>query len=136
LDAGVWQLAIDPSTNPPLNPAWQTDPGSDRCLLLAIIQVQDYESAAGSLNRAGLHHSRLSSTGGFLGQGNCTLLIGLSKDQAQKAIQILGEVCRRRVEYIATPLEGAPYHMPLPTPVTVGGATIFVLEVERFEELT
>ena len=50
-------------------------------------------------------------------------------------MRILSESCRRRVEYLATPLEGAPFHLPLTTPVTVGGATIFTLEVDRFEVL-
>jgi uncharacterized protein YaaQ len=129
-------LETNPFPNSTFQQAWQSLPQSDCCLILAVIQVQDYENAARGLNRAGLRHTRLASSGGFLGQGNCTLLIGLNKDQNQKAIQVLGQTCQRRVEYISTPLEGAPYHMPLPTPVTVGGATIFVLEVERFEELT
>jgi uncharacterized protein YaaQ len=63
------------------------------------------------------------------------LLIGISAGQETEAVRILGETCRRRVEYVATPLEGAPFHLPLTTPVTVGGATVFTLEVERYEVL-
>ena len=33
------------------------------------------------------------------------------------------------------PLEGSPMPMPAPVPVTVGGATVFALPVERFEEI-
>jgi len=60
-------------------------------------------------------------------------LIGMSAGQEAEAVNILSETCRRRVEYVATPLEGAPFHLPLTTPVTVGGATVFTLEVERYE---
>lgn len=42
--------------------------------------------------------------------------------------------CHQRVEYVSTPLEGAPMPIPLSTPITVGGATVFSMEVERFEE--
>jgi uncharacterized protein YaaQ len=33
------------------------------------------------------------------------------------------------------PVEGAPMPMPAPIPVTVGGAVVFALPVERFEQL-
>ena len=49
-------------------------------------------------------------------------------------MELLNRTCRQRVEYIAVPLESAPLPMPAPTPVTVGGATIFGLEIEHYEE--
>jgi uncharacterized protein YaaQ len=33
------------------------------------------------------------------------------------------------------PLEGSAMPMPAPVPVTVGGATVFALPVERFEQI-
>jgi hypothetical protein len=39
------------------------------------------------------------------------------------------------VEYVSTPLEGSPFHLPLSTPVTIGGATVFTLQVEHYEEI-
>jgi uncharacterized protein YaaQ len=77
---------------------------------------------------------RLSSSGGFLGRRNTTLLIGVPKDQEENAVAILNQNCRQRVEYVATPLEGSPDHLPHSTQVTVGGATIFTIDVERYEE--
>jgi uncharacterized protein YaaQ len=106
-----------------------------RYLMAAVIQVQDFENAASALTEAGLPLTHLSSTGGFLGRRNVTLLVGLGEDQEELAVRTLSKSCRRRVEYIATPLEGAPFHMPLSTPVTVGGATIFTMEVDRYEEI-
>jgi uncharacterized protein YaaQ len=46
----------------------------------------------------------------------------------------LQKSCRQRVEYLAIPLEGSPLPLPTPVPVTVGGATVFTIPVERFEE--
>ena len=102
-------------------------------LMTVVMQSQDVDHAIEELSKAGLVPTLLSSTGVFLGIRNTTLLIGISAGQETEAVRILGETCRRRVEYVATPLEGAPFHLPLTTPVTVGGATVFTLEVERYE---
>jgi len=102
-------------------------------LMTVVLQSQDVDNASEALSKAGLMATRLSTTGVFLGSRNTTLLIGMSGGQEAEAIKILRETCRRRVEYVATPLEGAPFHLPLTTPVTVGGATVFTLEVERYE---
>lgn len=104
-------------------------------LMLAVVQIQDVENAINALIAAGLFVTNISSTGAFLGRRNSTLLIGLNSSQEQIAVDTLGKSCRRRVEYLATRLEGAPFHLPLSTPVTIGGATIFTLEVERWEEI-
>jgi uncharacterized protein YaaQ len=100
-------------------------------LMTAVIQIQDFENAVSALNDSGILVNHMSSTGGFLGRRNITLLIGLAEDQEELAVTALSKSCRRRVEYVATPLEGAPFQLPLSTPVTVGGATIFTFEVER-----
>ena len=102
-------------------------------LMAAIVQNQDAENAIAALHRAGVSTTRLSSTGGLLASHNVTLLIGLEEGQEEKAVQALSECCRLRVEYVATPLEGAPFYLPLPTPINVGGATIFTLAVEGYE---
>jgi uncharacterized protein YaaQ len=47
----------------------------------------------------------------------------------------LQSACRQRIEYMTLPLEGSPMPMPAPVPVTVGGATVFALPVERFEQI-
>jgi CPA1 family monovalent cation:H+ antiporter len=103
-------------------------------LLAAVVQIQDAENAVKALNTAHMLVVRLSSSGGFLGRRNTTLLIGVPKDQEENAVTILNQNCRQRVEYVATPLEGSPDHLPHSTQVTVGGATIFTIDVERYEE--
>ena len=104
-------------------------------LMAAVVQNQDAEHAIVALHEAGLSATKLSSSGGFLGSHNVTLLIGLNEGLEEKAMLTLGESCRRRVEYVTTPLEGAPFYLPLPTPINVGGTTIFTLAVERYEVL-
>jgi uncharacterized protein YaaQ len=49
-------------------------------------------------------------------------------------VEFLRKTCRQRVAFIAVPMENAPLPMPAPTPVTIGGANVFSLEVEQYEE--
>ncbi len=104
-------------------------------LLLAVVQEQDQDTATRALTQLGLPVVYLSSAGGFLGRRNATLLIGLRPGKEEAAIKSLEESCRQRIEYLTLPLEGSPLPMPTPVPVTVGGATVFALPVEHFEEL-
>ncbi len=103
-------------------------------MLMAVIQAQDAEVAVNALARLGFTVVRLPSVGGFLGRRNATLLIGLPEDRREAAIESLNKNCRQRIEYIAVPLESAPLPLPAPTPITIGGATIFSLEVDHYEE--
>ncbi len=106
-----------------------------RHLLLAIVQDQDTDAAVRALNDIGARVTVLASTGGFLGQRNATLLIGLSENKEGPVLEVLHRVCRQRVEYLTLPMEGTPLPLPTPIPVTVGGASVFALPVERYEEL-
>ncbi len=114
----------------------QADSAVSDCnrLLLAVVQSQDAEAAQNVLIDAGFSVTRLPSVGGFLGLRNATLMIGSPCHRQTEAVELLNRTCRQRVEYIAVPLESAPLPMPAPTPVTVGGATIFGLEIEHYEE--
>lgn len=104
-------------------------------LLMAVIQEQDLDPATKALQSMGASLTYLASAGGFLGRRNATLLIGLPADKQNEALAALHEACRQRIEYMTLPLEGSPMPMPAPVPVTVGGATVFALPVERFEQI-
>ena len=104
-------------------------------LMLAVVQEQDMDTATRSLTQLGLPVVYRASAGGFLGRRNATLLIGLRHGKEDAAIKSLEESCRQRIEYLTLPLEGSPLPMPTPVPVTVGGATVFALPVEHFEEI-
>jgi len=103
-------------------------------LLIAVVQSQDAKIAIMSLIDEGFGVTRLPSVGGFLGRKSATLLIGVNSGREAEVINILENTCRKRVAFIAVPMENSPLPMPAPTPVTVGGASIFSLEVEHYEE--
>lgn len=104
-------------------------------LMTVVIQEQDSEPARRALEALGAPVIHFSTTGAFLGRRNATFLIGLPDGQELAVVNALRATCRQRVEYLAMPLEGSSMPLPAPVPVTVGGATIFVLPVEHFEEI-
>jgi len=88
------------------------------------------------------HHfsvTRLATTGGFLKKGNSTLMIGTEEEQVDHAIELIRDTCGKRQKItcdIPAPNIGsisAGYVM-MPVSVELGGATIFVTDVERFEK--
>ena len=106
-----------------------------KLLMLAVVQEPDRDEATRTLETLDIPVVYLFSAGGFLGRRNATLLIGLREGMEAAVIKMLQETCKQHVEYLTLPLEGSPLPMPTPVPVTVGGATIFALPVEQFEEI-
>lgn len=104
-------------------------------LLLVIVQSQDADIAINSLTKIGQTVTRLPSVGGFLRRRNTTFLIGLPKARVPAVLEVLKETCRQRVEFIAVPLESTPLPLPSPTPINVGGAAVFAIDVEYYEEI-
>lgn len=107
-------------------------------LVVAIVQGEDAGQTVAALSQAGISVTRLASSGGFLQQGNATLLIGVDAERVGQVIEIIRENCRERNRYL-TPMppmvEPGEFFMPYPVEVQVGGATVFVIDVERFEKL-
>lgn len=103
-----------------------------------MVQGEDAAGAVQALSQGGFAVTRLASQGGFLQQGNATLLIGVDDDRVQNVISVLRESCRERQRYL-TPMppmvEPGEFFMPYPVEVQVGGATVWVLPVEQFEQL-
>lgn len=106
-------------------------------LILAIVQDEDAGSVIDALTGAGFRATRINTQGGFLRKGNSTILVGVETAQLHKALLIIRDNCETRTEYFVptAPGEvGEPYPLD-PIQVQVGGATIFVLDCERFERL-
>jgi uncharacterized protein YaaQ len=108
-------------------------------LILAIVQDVDSRGVLDALMAAGYRATKISSSGGFLVRGNATILIGVRTEQVDDVLSILREHCHARREFVspAMPLSeaAAARHWVQPLEVEVGGATVFVLDVKRFEQL-
>jgi len=107
-------------------------------LIIAVVQDQDVNRLLARLAEEGCGATKLASTGGFLRQGNTTLLIGVEAERVDRVVEVIKETCHSRKQLV-TPmagLEGAPgSYLPNPVEVSVGGATVFVLHVEGFAKV-
>lgn len=105
-------------------------------MLLAIISYDDSQSVISALTKAGFSVTKLATTGGFLKAGNVTVLIGLDDTRLDEAFGIIHDHCRKRRQIMPASTEvGMGFYPTMPVQVEVGGATVFVLNVERFEKL-
>jgi uncharacterized protein YaaQ len=108
---------------------------SNMVILLAVLQAQDADLVTSALGKFGVTAFELSSTGAFLGRKNVTLLIPVQTTNIELVLSELKRNCRQRIEYVSMPIEGQPLPIPSPIPITVGGATIFILEIDQYLEV-
>ncbi len=104
-------------------------------LILAVVQDQDSSKLMNALVDNKFRATKLASTGGFLKSGNTTFMIGTDDIRVDKALQIIKDNCKSRDQLVApiSPMGGnADSYVPYPVEVEVGGATVFVLPIEKF----
>ncbi len=104
-------------------------------LLITIVQDDDSKELLAHIAEAGYRATKLSSSGGFLRSGNTTLLIGIEDEKLDEVLQIIHDNCKSRTVIDSTPQfapggYGAFMHYE-PMRINVGGATIFVLDVDK-----
>jgi len=107
-------------------------------LVFAIVHDEDGSKVMEELNRNGFSVTKLCSTGGFLKAGNTTLLVGVEEEKLASVMEIIKRKSKSRKQVInssITPNGMGGMFVPYPVEVVVGGATIFVLDVERFEKV-
>lgn len=104
-------------------------------LVIAIVQDDDALDLVDAITEAGYRVTKLATTGGFLKSGNTTLMIGVEKDKVQSVVDVVEDVCKTRKQVIATPtpiVGNTDMYMSYPIEVEVGGATVFVVDVDQF----
>jgi uncharacterized protein YaaQ len=130
-------------------------------LVFAIVHDEDGSKVMDELNKGGFSVTKLCSTGGFLKSGNTTLITGVETNKVDQVIAIIKCKSKSRKQTLNNPMpysgmtrmytHGVPGNgmddydmsdaafgdecMPYPVEVVVGGATIFVLNVEQFARL-
>jgi uncharacterized protein YaaQ len=102
-------------------------------LIICIVQDQDSGGLIDDLTEKGHRVTKLSSTGGFLKSGNTTLLIGADDEQVSDVLKVIEDNCKTReitTSLLSVTMPGDTY-MPFPLEVKVGGATVFMVDVEK-----
>jgi uncharacterized protein YaaQ len=105
-------------------------------LVMSIVNNDDERRLAEALMVAGYRATTISTTGGFLRQGNATIFVGTEDENVPHVLQLIRENCHTR-DQIVNPMppvmEPGEMYMPVPMEVQVGGATVFVLDVVQYE---
>lgn len=104
-------------------------------LIIAVVQDDDALDLVDLLTENDFRVTKLATTGGFLKSGNTTLMIGVEEDKLKTAIDFIEGICKTRKQVVTTPspVAGATgVYVPYPMEVEVGGATIFVVDVDNF----
>lgn len=107
-------------------------------MVVAVVQAEDAGGLLTQLANRGLRATRIKTVGGFLREANATIFIGVEDDEVDLTVQTIRDSCTTRQQQItAIPavMEPGEFFLPYPVEVEVGGATIFVLPVERFERV-
>jgi uncharacterized protein YaaQ len=103
-------------------------------LLVSIVHSDDADQLTAALREGGFSSTKISTTGGFLREGNATILVGTDAASVPNVLDIIRRNCHTRTQYV-NPLppvmEPGELYMPNPVEVQVGGAVIFVVDVER-----
>lgn len=107
-------------------------------LVVAIVHGEDADRLVSALTEKEYRVTRLQSQGGFLKQSNASVLLGVEDEHVDEVLDTIREKCRSRTQFINPMppiLEPGEFLVPQPVEVTFGGATVFVVDVERYERL-
>jgi len=105
-------------------------------LIYAIVNNDDSHSVSNALTQNGFSVTKLASTGGFLMSGNTTFLVCSEDSKIDEIIEIIKEHSRKRKQFVPSAgTYGTGEYAGFNVEVSVGGATIFVTDIERFEKV-
>ncbi len=105
-------------------------------LIFAIVNSDDSAKVAAGLTKEGFYATKLATTGGFLMSGNTTFIIGTEDEKVDEVLEIIGRYCKKRSQMVpSTSTYGLGSYSSFPVEVSVGGATVFVMDIERFEKI-
>jgi uncharacterized protein YaaQ len=107
-------------------------------LVVSIVHSDDAGKLIDALTGASFRATTISTTGGFLRQGNATILVGTEENKVDRVLDLIRENCHTRRQFInpvQPVMESGEMYVSAPVEVQVGGATVFVLDVVRFEQL-
>ncbi len=107
-------------------------------LIVAVVHNEDAGPLVDALLEKDHRATRLQSSGGFLKQSNATVIVGAEEALVEGVLEVIRANCTSRTQ-VVNPMppimEPGEFFMPYPLEVEVGGATVFVVPVERFERL-
>ena len=104
-------------------------------LLIAVVHSDDAGSLVDALRAADLRVTEVPARGGFLGARNVMVFAGVEDDQVDLAMGLIDENCHSRTENVPVEMLGGIDANWLPTEVTHGGATVFILPLDEIRRI-
>ncbi len=105
-------------------------------LAITIVDGSQVRGLTQALNEHNFRVTTIDAVGGFLHDSLVTLLVGLSQARLAECFALVRQHCPRRIRYVPMGVEMAlaPGY-PMMIEAHVGGASVFVVPVERFVQL-
>jgi uncharacterized protein YaaQ len=107
-------------------------------LLIMVVADNDADRLLRALAKQGYYCTKIGSTGGFLRRGNTTIMSGVDATDVETVLGLVRHICHARTELVplaSVPVMGDATPMMDPIEVRVGGAVVFVLNIERLEHV-
>ncbi len=107
----------------------------DRLFIITVMGEQAAELRS-RLTKDGFQVTEINTAGGLLQESQISYLLGFPSARQPQLLAIIREVCKRQRRYLPAHLEGSAslFHAAI-IEAEVGGAVVFALDVERFEQL-
>ena len=105
-------------------------------MAVCVVHHRDKGRVTDELLRAGFKFTTIGSTGGFLREGSVTLLMGVNEEELPALREVIARNCQRREQMVSVGgFEGTATgtFAPNAVKVQVGGAVMFVVDVDSFE---
>lgn len=107
-------------------------------LLIAVVHHEDTDNLIQALTQKKYQATRIESSGGFLRDKNTTIFLGVDNKKVPDVLKIIKANCKSRTEYMSPApsiVEPGEFFMPTSVKVKIGGATVFILNIEKQERL-
>ena len=113
-----------------------TPPNVVNQLVIATVSGTQASTLTDRLIQDDFYVTQVDSSGGILQEMRISLLIGLDRGRLPRLLDHVRECCRTQRRFIPAHVEAPLLEIqPMMIEAEVGGATVYVLDVERFEQL-
>ncbi len=105
-------------------------------LVIIIVASEQINELSQELIKSEFYFTRIDSSGGILEKATISLLIGINDTRLEPLMRMIRTCCHTRLKFIPAWVD-APIlqSQPLMIEAEMGGAIIYMVEVDRFEQL-
>ena len=102
-------------------------------LLIAIVNKEDAPVVTSAMSKEGYSSTVTEGVGGFLNKENGVIFAGVDDKRVGKVLEIIGRNTSAHEEKVPADINSGKFM--LPEKIKVGGASVFVLDVDRLVKL-